>query len=137
MVSDDFVTEFLAPLEYVVDGSRHTVVCEGTWKTVGGETHLRLDSEHFLAFWLAGRIVDGGLHIDGGRLDDSWTDAPVHHSQFTCSAEDEVTFVVRYGEVLELVIPRPGTKTLLGFASESETVKFPSSLGTNFTLHRR
>ena len=54
------VTTFYAPLEYSIDGSRHTVVCEGTWTDDGDVTRLRLDSEHFPAFWqrFDGRSVE-------------------------------------------------------------------------------
>jgi hypothetical protein len=118
---------FYAPLEYTAGGSRHTVVCEGTWTSVGTETRLRVDCEFFLAFWLSGVLADDVLKLDGGRFDDTWTDggASVHFSEFTCSA-DEICFRVRYGQV-ELVIPRPGSHAMLGFGADSQTVTFPSS----------
>lgn len=132
------LTTFYSPLEYSINGSRHTVLCEGTWTTDlddGNVTRLRIDSEQFPAFWVAGTLVGDVLEIDGGRFDDTWTSSPVRHTEFVCTSGDG-TFVISHGEV-ELVIPRPGSRTIMAFGVESETIHFPTSFGSGLVLQRR
>ena len=76
------VNDFLAQLEYSIDGSHHTVLYEGSWTTEDGMTRLRLDCQEFPAFWVSGKLAGGVLAIDGGRFDDTWTSRPVSHTEF-------------------------------------------------------
>jgi len=109
LIMSESVTTFYAPIEYSTDGSRHTVVCEGTWTDDGDVTRLRLDSEHFPAFWISGALIGDVLAIDGGRFDDTWTSSPVRHTEFSCTTDDG-TFVISHGDV-EISVPSPGTRT--------------------------
>ena len=129
------VTTFYAPLEYSIEASRYTVVCDGTWTDDGDVTRLRLDSEHFPAFWISGTLIGDALAIDGGRFDDTWTPTPVRHTEFSCTTDDSV-FVISHGDV-EIFIPRPGTRTLMGFGFDSVSVHMPTSFGGGLVLQRR
>jgi len=135
-MTPDPVMSFLAPLEYTINKSRYTVLCEGTWTVDENDvTRLRVDSELFPAFWISGELIGDALTIDGGRFDDTWTDRPVRHTEFVCAAE-EATFAITHGSV-ELTIPRPGSRTVIGFGADSEAIRFPSSFDGGFMLKRR
>ena len=132
----DSTQSFYVPLEYVVDGKEESLVCEATWTIADDETRLRVDSEHFPAFWIAGRLVDGILVLDGGRLDESWTGGKCPpHSEFACRSTP-YGFEVGFGGV-NMLITRPGSSSLIAFGTESQRIRFPSSFGANFALQRR
>ena len=76
---------FFTLLTFTTNGTKRTTLCEGKWldDADGGRT-VRLDSAEFPSFWLSGMTGPGGddFVVTGGRIDASWGDERIPHTQF-------------------------------------------------------
>lgn len=87
---------FFTTLAFTSNGTKCTTLCEGKWTDdEDGGRSVRVDSSDFPAFWLSGKMSAPGsdFTVSGGRIDASWGDPCVRHTQFrarTAPAEVEV-----------------------------------------------
>ena len=87
---------FFTLLAFTTNGTKRTTLCEGRWlDDADGCRTVRLDSAEFPSFWLSGMTGPGGddFVVTGGRIDASWGDERIPHTQFmtrVCPAGIEV-----------------------------------------------
>jgi len=92
----NFAMNFFTLLAFTTNGTKRTTLCEGRWlDDADGCRTVRLDSAEFPSFWLSGMTGPGGddFVVTGGRIDASWGDERIPHTQFmtrVCPAGIEV-----------------------------------------------
>jgi hypothetical protein len=119
----NFAMNFFTPLAFTTNGTKRTTLCEGRWldDADGGRT-VRLDSPEFPSFWLSGIAGPGGgdFVVTGGRIDASWGDACIPHTQFMTRVCPEAIEV--YCDGFSVLIPvlraPPGIDTPVGQSSK-------------------
>jgi hypothetical protein len=121
----NFAMNFFSLLTFTTNGTKRTTLCEGRWSddADGGRT-VRLDSEEFPSFWLSGMAGPGcaDFVVTGGRIDASWGDESIPHTQFMtrlCPAGIEV-----YCDGFSVLIPPPAPT---GIANDIDTPAGQSS----------
>ena len=121
----------LAPIEYVAQGKKHSVICEGQWTddTETGEQRVRLDCATFPEFWLTGTLKGGAFRVTGGRLARDWGSEfveSVPHTQFLTRMGEHTMDV--YHKSITISIPLPGISMVGAYGVDCETVTLPSGL---------
>ena len=114
----NFAMNFFTLLAFTTNGTKRTTLCEGRWlDDADGCRTVRLDSAEFPSFWLSGMTGPGGddFVVTGGRIDASWGDECIPHTQFmtrVCPAGIEV-----YCDGFS-VLTRPHAETPAGQSSK-------------------